>query len=98
MSAALRTDWLKIDNVVPAEHLSDSCKVLIPSLHNAKYKAFKLIMGFRAFMLKTSYVILTGTEKVKDSSLPGSYAVMTCKLRHYCPRKHWGLSITLLSN
>jgi hypothetical protein len=45
-------------------------------------------------MLKTSYIILTGTEKVKDSSLPGSYPGMTCKWRHYGPTKHWDLSTT----
>jgi len=51
-------------------------------------------MEFREFMLKTSYVILTGTENFKDSSLPGSYAGMTCRWRHYCTTKHWGLSTT----
>jgi hypothetical protein len=79
VSVALRTGWLKIDNVVTTEHFSDSCKVLILPLHNAEYKTFMPIPEFIAFMLKTSYIILTGTEKVKDSSLPGSYAGMTCK-------------------
>ena len=61
------------------EYLSDSCKVLILPVHNAEHKTLKLIMEFREFMLKTSYVILTGTENFKDSSLPGSYAGMTCR-------------------
>jgi len=51
-------------------------------------------MEFRAFMLKTSHVILTGTERVKVSSLSGCDAGITCKRRHYCPSKHWGLSAT----
>lgn len=64
MNAALRTDWLKIDNVLPAEHLSDSCKVLTLPLHNAEYKTLKVIMQF---MLKTPQIILTRTEKFWDS-------------------------------
>lgn len=57
----MRTSWLKIDNVIPAEDLSVSCKVLILPLHNAEHKTLKPMTEFIAYMLKTWYVILTGT-------------------------------------